>query len=109
MLSNTWRTIALVGNDALSPPIYRFGATLVPIFDKDVVVRSQMDLVQKLKPKAHGPIPLERLLIFGGISIGEVSDEHSVSTLSDHIPCTVLHFTNSDEAPSEDSRDSSKK
>jgi hypothetical protein len=39
VISNTWRTIRLVSNDSLLETSYRFGATLVPIFDKHVAIR----------------------------------------------------------------------
>lgn len=43
MMSNSWRTINLVSSEL--QPVYRFGACLVPIFSKDVVIRDQMDMV----------------------------------------------------------------
>ena len=42
MASNAWKTIHLVSNET---PLYRFGATAIPIFNKDVVVRDQIDMV----------------------------------------------------------------
>ena len=96
MINNTWKTIRLVNNDFLLEPSYRFGATLVPIFDKHVTIREQMDIAKKVKPRAYGPIPLDRLLILGGVAIDDFSQEAAnEGTMRNYMPCTVLHFTNS--------------
>ena len=39
MIRNTWRTIRLVGMDSGLETSYRFGSTIVPIFDKHVAMR----------------------------------------------------------------------
>lgn len=39
MVKNTWRTIRLVHDSAIHEPSFRFGATLVPIFNKHIAMR----------------------------------------------------------------------
>ena len=111
MVHNTWRTIRLVGQDSLLETNFRFGSTLVSIFDKHVTMREQIELVKKIKPRADGPIPLAKLLIFGGITLddyfvqeangGAESGSAINSTSKDSMPCIVLSFTNSNQSPVE--------
>ena len=109
MITNTWRTIRIVDMDPNYQTIYRFGSTVIPIFDKHVAMREQVETVKKIKPKADGPIPLSKLLIFGGIALDDfvqetINDSNSASnvTRKDSMPCTVLSFTNSSQAPVEE-------
>ena len=46
MIQNTWRTIRLVSFDIAREPSFRFGATIIPIFDKHVAMREQMENAQ---------------------------------------------------------------
>ena len=71
--------------------------------------------MSKLAPRSNGPIPLERLLVFGGIALDDyetvMADEEadqaqqtdafqgSKTTMQSFMPCTVLHFTNSSQTP----------
>ena len=71
--------------------------------------------MSKVAPRSNGPIPLERLLVFGGIALDDyeviMSDENageveqteafqgSKTTMQSFMPCTVLHFTNSSQTP----------
>ena len=73
-IENTWRSIRLVAPSPSRQPCFNFGATLVPIFDKHVTIREQVENVSKVKPRADGPVPLTKLIIFGGINL----DEHQM-------------------------------
>lgn len=109
MVHNTWRTIRLVGQDSLLETNFRFGSTIVPIFDKHVTMREQIEIVKKIKPRADGPIPLSKLLIFGGITLDDYFVKETIgaergstnSTSKDSMPCIVLNFTNSSQSPVE--------
>ena len=73
MMRNSWRTIKLV-SPGPSPDLltaYRFGSALVPIFDKHVAIREQVETHKKMQPRADGPIPLVKLLIFGGTTLDD--------------------------------------
>ena len=48
MIHNTWRTIRLVSFDIAREPSFRFGATIVPIFDKHVAMREQIETAQQI-------------------------------------------------------------
>ena len=57
MIRNSWRSIRLV-SPGPSPdmlPLFRFGCTLVPIFEKHVAIREQVEMHKKVQPRAHGP------------------------------------------------------
>ena len=62
-------------------------------------------MVQKVAPRPDGPVPLAKILIVGGISLDEQVKNAALTgqaTFSDKLSCTVLSFTNSNQAPSVD-------
>ena len=71
MIKNTWRTIRLCYESAAHLPSFRFGATIIPVFNKHVAMREQFEAMSKVAPRSNGPIPLERLLVFGGIALDD--------------------------------------
>lgn len=77
MVKNTWRTIRLCHESAIDLPSFRFGATVVPIYNKHVVMREQMEQVKKIAARDNGPVPLERLLVFGGIALDDAYDQET--------------------------------
>ncbi len=106
MLNNSWKSIRLVSQEQGYEPIYRFGSAVIPIFDKHVAIREQKEMVTKVAPRASGPVPLAKLLIVGGISLDEQVQKAALTgqaTFSDKLSCTVLNFTNSNQAPCIDS------
>lgn len=48
MVSNTWKSIRLISCEHNKEPIYRFGSTVIPIFDKHVAIREQVEMVNKV-------------------------------------------------------------
>ena len=113
MLRNSWRSIRLV-SDGLEPS-FRFGATIVPVFNKHVTIREQVEMAKNVQPRPYGPVPLFRILILGGVSLEDYVAATGGAAARDRIKCTTLHFTNSNKAPfleeanSEDSKDVAKK
>lgn len=103
MVKNSWRSIRLVTPSPELTPLFRFGCTLIPVFDKHVASREQIETAKKVKPRDHGPVPLTKLLILGGTSLDDTFFDSTLanpkSTLHDHIHCTILNFTNSNVAP----------
>ena len=114
----------MISHDIAREPSFRFGATIIPIFDKHVAMREQIENAQNIQPKVNHPIPLSKVLIFGGITLDDFGDNEdemvqglsSRSTMRDSLHCTVLHFTNSNRTPvvtnssnlSEESKDAAK-
>ena len=44
---------------------------MVPVFDKHVSIREQVELVSKVKARADGPVPLSKVIVFGGINLDD--------------------------------------
>ena len=113
MIKNTWRTIRLV-SDGGSPGfehIYRFGTAVIPVFDRHVAIREQVEMVKKVEARADGPCPLTKLLILGGVALEDDFFERPVvqrSRVATTMPCTVLSFTNSRNAPGSEDLEESK-
>ena len=102
MIRNTWKTIRLVTDGPQLEPIYRFGAAVIPVFDRHVAIREQVEMVKKVNARADGPVPITKLLILGGVDLDDGFFERPAtqrSRVSTTMPCTVLSFTNSRAAP----------
>ena len=74
MVRNTWRTIRLCYESSAHQPSFRFGASVIPIFNRHVAMREQYEAISKIAPRSNGPVPLERLLIFGGINLDDFEE-----------------------------------
>ena len=62
--------------------------------------REHLEISQKKKPRADGPVPLKSLLIFGGMTLDDSEElAYSGESFASKVPCTVIHFTNASKAP----------
>ena len=50
---------------------------MVPIFNRHVAMREQHEAVTKMAARSNGPVPLERLLVFGGINLDDFDENAS--------------------------------
>ena len=48
LVQNSWRTIRLTGHNESMETSYRFGSTIIPIFDKHIGVREQVEVMTKV-------------------------------------------------------------
>ena len=88
----SWKTIRVTSPSNLEIN-FRFGAAVVPIYDKHLVLQEQNEMVKKKQSEADCTLPLQKLLILGGINLLE-EEVNEQSPKESTFPITVMSFSN---------------